>query len=102
MGNLMSSKRLSGLVAVLFIYPPVQAQDAPTMTQAELTPRTQQIYDAVASGDRQPWRSYFADGGQLYAQRSAAKPYHLFPESVDLFFRAGAEGRRLFHRVRPR
>jgi hypothetical protein len=37
-------------------------------------------------------------GEQLYAQRASAKPYQLMAECVDLFFRPGAEGRRLFHR----
>jgi uncharacterized protein DUF4440/uncharacterized protein DUF3471 len=37
-------------------------------------------------------------GEQLYAERESAKPYPLMAECVDLFFRPGAEGRRLFHR----
>jgi hypothetical protein len=37
-------------------------------------------------------------GAELYAQRNSGKPYQLLPESPDLFFRAGVEGRRLFHR----
>jgi hypothetical protein len=37
-------------------------------------------------------------GDELYAQRNSGKPYRLLPESPDLFFRAGVEGRRLFHR----
>ncbi len=37
-------------------------------------------------------------GGKLYAQRGAGQSTELFPESPDLFFRAGVEGRRLFHR----
>jgi hypothetical protein len=36
--------------------------------------------------------------GKLFAQRGTAKPTELLPESPDLFFRAGVEGRRLFHR----
>jgi len=35
---------------------------------------------------------------QLYAQRGSQKPYRLVPESPDVFFRQGAEGRRFFHR----
>jgi hypothetical protein len=38
-------------------------------------------------------------GDGLYAQRGAGAPYLLLPESPDLFFRPGAEGRRLFHRL---
>jgi hypothetical protein len=37
-------------------------------------------------------------GNDLYAQRGAGEPYKLLPESPDLFFRPGVEGRRLFHR----
>jgi hypothetical protein len=37
-------------------------------------------------------------GNDLYAQRNSATPYKLLPESPDLFFREGAEGRKLFHR----
>jgi Domain of unknown function (DUF4440)/Domain of unknown function (DUF3471) len=36
--------------------------------------------------------------GKLYAQRGTGQPTELVPESPDLFFRAGVEGRRLFHR----
>ena len=36
--------------------------------------------------------------GKLFAQRGASNPVQLFPESPDMFFRAGIEGRRLFHR----
>ena len=36
--------------------------------------------------------------GKLFAQRGAANPVQLIPESPDLFFRPGVEGRRLFHR----
>lgn len=36
--------------------------------------------------------------GKLFATRGAGKPNELIPESPDMFFRAGVEGRRLFHR----
>jgi Domain of unknown function (DUF4440) len=35
---------------------------------------------------------------RLYAQRGSQKPYPLYPESPDVFFRPGVEGRKLFHR----
>jgi hypothetical protein len=38
------------------------------------------------------------NGEKLFAQRGSAKPVELLPESPDMFFRAGIEGRRLFHR----
>jgi hypothetical protein len=37
-------------------------------------------------------------GADLYVKRNSAPPYKLLPESTDLFFRPGAEGRKLFHR----
>jgi Domain of unknown function (DUF4440)/Domain of unknown function (DUF3471) len=37
-------------------------------------------------------------GNDLYAQRGTGEPYKLLPESPDLYFRPGVEGRRLFHR----
>lgn len=36
--------------------------------------------------------------GKLFARRGTAPPVELIPESPDMFFRAGVEGRRLFHR----
>ena len=39
-----------------------------------------------------------AHDGKLFAQRGAGKAVQLIPESPDMFFRAGVEGRRLFHR----
>ena len=37
-----------------------RATDVP-ITQHELVRRTQELYDAVASGDQAPWRKYFAE-----------------------------------------
>jgi Domain of unknown function (DUF3471) len=37
--------------------------------------------------------------GKLFVQRHAGKPVELFSESPDMFFRAGVEGRYLFHRI---
>jgi hypothetical protein len=36
------------------------------------------------------------DGGKLFLEREGRPPEQLFPESGDLFFRKGVEGRRLF------
>ncbi len=36
--------------------------------------------------------------GKLFAKRGTGNPVELIPESPDMFFRAGVEGRRLFHR----
>jgi hypothetical protein len=37
-------------------------------------------------------------GANLYSQRGSGQPAELLPESPDLFFLPGVEGRRLFHR----
>jgi hypothetical protein len=39
------------------------------------------------------------EGNQLYAQRKGGTKTALMPESPDLFFRPGMEGRRLFRRA---
>jgi hypothetical protein len=39
-----------------------------------------------------------AHDGKLFAQRGTGNSVQLIPESPDMFFRAGIEGRRLFHR----
>ncbi len=39
-----------------------------------------------------------ARDGKLFAKRGTGNPVELIPESPDMFFRAGVEGRRLFHR----
>ncbi|MGC2195697.1 MAG: DUF4440 domain-containing protein [Terriglobales bacterium] len=43
-------------------------------------------------------RVYVRDGG-LYAQRGSSPEVELVPESSDIFFRRGVEGRRLFRRA---
>jgi len=48
------------LIKLLFAATIVCAADVP-ITQAELVRRTQELYDAVASGDQAPWKKYFAD-----------------------------------------
>jgi Domain of unknown function (DUF3471)/Domain of unknown function (DUF4440) len=39
-----------------------------------------------------------ARDGKLFAKRGGGDPVQLLPESPDMFFRVGVEGRRLFHR----
>jgi hypothetical protein len=38
-----------------------RATDLPPITQDELVRRTQELYDAIPSGDQAPWEKYFAD-----------------------------------------
>lgn len=50
----------------------------------------------LAPGKR---RTVSLEGGHLFLQRGAAAKVQLLPESGDLFFRTGVEGRILFHRT---
>src|SRR5437773_605610 len=84
------------------------------ITQDELVRRTQELYDAIVPGNQAPWKKYFADdcigtyelapdqtrsvtaeGENLFVERKGKKE-QLFPETSDLFFRKGVEGRILF------
>ena len=48
------------------------AQDSPAIDQAELVLRTQQLYDAIPSGDQAPWRSYYAEDTMVYDEKGRA------------------------------
>src|SRR5258708_2303331 len=37
------------------------AKNGGAITQDELVRRTQELYDAVATGNKEPWQKYFAD-----------------------------------------
>jgi Domain of unknown function (DUF4440)/Domain of unknown function (DUF3471) len=43
--------------------------EAPAISEAELLHRTQQLYDAVSSGDPTPWKTYYADDAQVYDEK---------------------------------
>ena len=49
------------VLAALTLLPIAPASAAPSITQAELVHRTQQLFDSVASGDQSPWKLYIAD-----------------------------------------
>jgi hypothetical protein len=48
------------LVPALLLMPAL-AQASTPITEAELVRRTQELYDAVAPGDKAPWQRYYAD-----------------------------------------
>ena len=52
------------------------------------------VYELAADNRRTVTR----DGGDIFLQRGKGAKNKLFPESGDLFFRVGVEGRILFHR----
>jgi len=48
---------------------PALSQATPTIDQAELLRRTQQIYDAIPAGNRGPATSYYADDAMVYDEK---------------------------------
>jgi hypothetical protein len=61
------------LICIASLCPLASAQSAqPTITQAELVRRTQEMMDAVASGDKTPWQKYFADDAKLFSEKGAS------------------------------
>lgn len=40
-----------------------------TISEVELARRTQELYDAVASGDAKPWNAYYADDAMVYDEK---------------------------------
>jgi hypothetical protein len=42
-----------------------------TMTQAELVRRTQEMMDAIATGNQSPWKKYFAEDAKLFSEKGA-------------------------------
>jgi hypothetical protein len=45
---------------------------APTITEAELLRRTQQLYDSLIPGDKTPWQLYYADDAMVYDEKGRA------------------------------
>jgi hypothetical protein len=43
--------------------------DPPSITEAELVRRTQQLYDAVAPGNQAPWKAFYADDAMVYDEK---------------------------------
>jgi hypothetical protein len=65
--NKLSSMNIRSLIPVfpliLFFFIPLQAicGDPVAITQEELVRRTQELFDAVVPGNKEPWQKYFAD-----------------------------------------
>ena len=53
---------LSGLTSL-------HAAPTPTITQAELLRRTQQLYDSLIPGDKTPWQRFYADDAMVYDEK---------------------------------
>jgi hypothetical protein len=43
--------------------------DPPSIAEAELVRRTQQLYDAVAPGNQAPWKAFYADDAMVYDEK---------------------------------
>jgi uncharacterized protein DUF4440/uncharacterized protein DUF3471 len=58
------------LLLLLLVLPAfLTGADSETITQDELVRRTQELLDAVAGGDQQPWRIYYADDAMFFDER---------------------------------
>jgi hypothetical protein len=58
-------------ILVLFASP-FTSHAAPTITEAELLQRTQQLYDSLPAGDRKPWQTWYADDAMVYDEKGRA------------------------------
>ena len=68
------------LIATAFWAP---TQDSATITQAELIRRTQALYDAVASGNKAPWRQYLAEDAIIHDEKGGSYTKLTFLATVD-------------------
>ncbi|MGA8301099.1 MAG: hypothetical protein WB817_16580, partial [Terriglobales bacterium] len=57
--NILCILLINGLL--LFVGGCYRRPSGASITQDELVRRTQELVDAVAGGDRRPWKAYFAD-----------------------------------------
>jgi hypothetical protein len=63
----------SGLVGLVLVGAVVAvAQEPATISQAELVRRTQVMYDAVAPGDKGPWRTWLAEDAIVHDEKGGA------------------------------
>ncbi len=46
--------------------------ESPSIAEAELVRRTQQLYDAVAPGDQAPWKAFYAGDAMVYDEKGRA------------------------------
>jgi hypothetical protein len=60
------------IAALLFCISVCPAADIPSITQAELVRRAQELYDAVAPGNRTPWKRYVADDAMFFDEKGRA------------------------------
>jgi hypothetical protein len=56
-------------VALLMVLFATSCAKKPTMSQDELSRRTQELFDSVAAGDKTPWQKYFADDAMYFDEK---------------------------------
>src|SRR5437016_4186583 len=62
-----------GLAAnLIFVFAGCGRRTSPTITQDELVSRTQELMDAAAPGNQEPWKKYFADDATYFDEKGRA------------------------------
>lgn len=69
MKRIISKKSLGILSATLALLTFFSCKTKPQITQDELVRRTQELFDAVAPGDKTPWQKYFADDCMYFDEK---------------------------------
>src|ERR1700746_3303725 len=59
--NIRSLIFVFSLIVIFFASMPPKFGDPETISQEELIRRTQELFDAVVPGNKEPWKKYFAD-----------------------------------------
>lgn len=62
-------KLFSFAIAVLICALSASAAEPREITQGELVRRTQELFDAVAPGNQEPWKKYFADDALFFDEK---------------------------------
>ncbi|MGH9600847.1 MAG: DUF4440 domain-containing protein [Terriglobales bacterium] len=60
---------LTRLLFVILVSMPIHASEPKRITHEELVRRTQELFDAVASGNQEPWKKYFADDSMYFDEK---------------------------------
>jgi hypothetical protein len=55
----------------------------PTLTEAELVRRTQELYDAYAPGDKKPWQLYYADDAMAFDEKGHSMDKEALLDSIE-------------------
>ena len=78
-------RAVSCLLFAVTVAVPAMPQAYPSIDQAELLRRTQQLYDAIATGDRGPATSYYADDAMVYDEKGRTMNKKALLDDLDPF-----------------